>query len=72
LVNRPRLDSAVSKVWPSALDPLLDEIVLDVMVDLAEAFPAAVAALTDAEHSQIEAAVRQSALTLQANGCAAG
>jgi hypothetical protein len=72
LVNRPRLDSARSKVGPSALDPLLDEIVLDVMVDLAEAFPAAVAALTDDEHGQVEAAVRQTALALQANGRDAG
>jgi Rnl2 family RNA ligase len=72
LVNRPRLDSARSKVGPSALDQLLDEIVLDVMVDLAEAFPAAVAALTDEEHAQIEAAVRQIALTLQASDRVAG
>ncbi|GGM31335.1 RNA ligase family protein [Dactylosporangium sucinum] len=58
LVNRPRLASARSKVGPDDLEALADEVVLDVLVDLADAFPAATAALSEAEQRRLEAAVR--------------
>lgn len=59
LVNGPRVASARSKVGAA---PLTDEIVLDVMVDLAEAYPAAVAALDAGGQAGIEAAVREAAI----------
>ncbi|WP_449062677.1 RNA ligase family protein [Planomonospora algeriensis] len=49
MVNGPRLAGARSKVGPSTLGALLDEVVLDVMVDLSLAFPAATAALGGTE-----------------------
>jgi Rnl2 family RNA ligase len=55
LVNPPRLASARAKVGPT---DLLDEIVLDVMVDLSEAFPVAIAALTPAEEADLHAYIR--------------
>ncbi|MET7418690.1 RNA ligase family protein [Dactylosporangium sp. NPDC005555] len=59
LVNPPRVAGARSKVGAG---PLLDEIVLDVMVDLSEAHPAAVAALDDGQQAAIEDVVRRAAI----------
>jgi Rnl2 family RNA ligase len=55
LVNPPRLASARSKVGPT---DFLDEVLLDVMVDLSEAFPVAIAALTPAEEADLHAYIR--------------
>jgi Rnl2 family RNA ligase len=65
MVNAPRLASARSKVGPSDLDSLLDELTLDVMVDLSEAFPAAFNALSKTNQNAIEAEVRRSAAMSQ-------
>jgi Rnl2 family RNA ligase len=59
LVNDPRLAGARSKVGADRPDELLDEVVLDVMVDLSEAFPAATAALTDGQEAELQAYVRE-------------
>ncbi|MGC5010179.1 RNA ligase family protein [Streptosporangium sp. DT93] len=67
MVNEPRLASARSKVGPQVSGELLDEVVLDVMVDLSMAFPAAVAALGDEEEAGLQAAVREAA-TAEAGG----
>lgn len=61
LVNPARLASARSKVGPSAGDELLDEVVLDTMVDLAEAFPVATATIAGPEQDLLEAAIRRAA-----------
>jgi Rnl2 family RNA ligase len=60
LVNGPRIAGARSKVGDAPAE-LLDEVVLDVMVDLSEAYPAAVAALDAAGQAAIEDAVRSAA-----------
>ncbi|MEU0558387.1 RNA ligase family protein [Dactylosporangium sp. NPDC006015] len=74
LVNAPRVASARSKVGagpaPRAAGresevgagPLVDEIVLDVLVDLSEAYPAAVAALDADGQAAIEDTVREAAI----------
>ena len=67
MVNPTRLASARSKVGPTVLDELLDEVILDVMVDLSQAFPAALAALVDDEEAELQALIRRTATTLQAN-----
>lgn len=72
LVNGARLASARSKVGPAAPDELLDEVVLDILVDLSEAFPTAMAALTDDEQHDLENLVRSTAIALHANGCSTG
>lgn len=59
LVNDPRLASARSKVGPGRPEELLDEVVLDVLTDLSEAYPAATAALTGDEEAQLYAYVRE-------------
>ena len=60
MVNPPRIAGARSKVGtdPAALS---DEVVLDVLVDLSEAYPAATAALGPAGQAAIEDAVRRAA-----------
>jgi hypothetical protein len=67
MVNPTRLASARSKAGPTGLDDLLDEVILDVMVDLSQAFPAAMAALVDDEETELQALIRRTATTLQAN-----
>jgi Rnl2 family RNA ligase len=62
LVNPPRVAGARSKVGQTAGASLVDEIVLDVMVDLSEAYPAAVAALDTAGQAAIEDTVREAAI----------
>lgn len=57
LVNPPRIASAASKWGLGDRGLLLDEISLDVMIDLAAAFPAAVAALSPAAEEQLRAAI---------------
>jgi Rnl2 family RNA ligase len=57
LVNPPRIASAASKWGLGDRGVLLDEISLDVMIDLAAAFPAAVAALSPAAEEQLRAAI---------------
>jgi hypothetical protein len=59
-----RLDSARSTVG-GACEPVLDEVVLDVLVDIPEVHPAAVAALGPAQQ-QVEDAVRAAARVLPA------
>jgi Rnl2 family RNA ligase len=59
LVNDPRLASARSKVGADRPEELLDEVVLDVMVDLSEAFPAATAALTGDQEADLHAHIRE-------------
>ena len=58
MVSPARLAIARSKVGPEALDELQDEVILDVMVDLSDAYPAAMTALTGAEEAQLQAAIR--------------
>jgi Rnl2 family RNA ligase len=62
MVNGPRLASARSKVGPGAGDELLDEVALDVMIDLAEAFPAAMGALDVEEETALQGHIRKTAL----------
>jgi Rnl2 family RNA ligase len=62
LVNAPRIAGARSKVGAVPVAELLDEVVLDVMVDLSEAYPAAVAALDAGGQAAVEEAVRQAAV----------
>ncbi|MER7210622.1 RNA ligase family protein [Streptosporangium sp. NPDC000239] len=64
MVNGPRLAGARSKTGPSSLDELLDEVVLDVMVDLSDAFPATTAALDDRAEAALQAHVRRAAEAL--------
>lgn len=64
LVNPPRIAGARSKVGQAAPEELLDEVVLDIMVDLSEAYPTAVAALGADGQTAIEDAVRRAARDL--------
>lgn len=57
LINPPRVASAVSKWGRGDAAALLDELVLDVMIDLAEAFPAGVAALAPAEEEALRSEI---------------
>ena len=57
MVNPPRIASAASKWGLDDRDALQDEISLDVMIDLAAAFPAAVAALSPADEDLLRAAI---------------
>lgn len=66
MVNAPRLAGARSKVGPVAGDELLDEVALDVMVDLALAFPAAVGALSTTDEAALNTHIRASARDLDA------
>jgi Rnl2 family RNA ligase len=61
LVNEARISSAASKVGRDSRDVWLDEIVLDIFVDLTEAFPAAVAALTSEDEATLGKIVRETA-----------
>lgn len=65
LVNPPRLASARSKVGPQVV-PLLDEVVLDVLIDLSAAFPAALVALAPAQEERLAAQIRARAAALLA------
>ena len=56
LVNVPRLQSARSKVG-TAPDAVRDELVLDVMIDLGEAFPAAMSRLAPADEERLRTAL---------------
>jgi Rnl2 family RNA ligase len=58
MVNGPRLASARSKVGPDAGADLLDEVTLDVMIDLAEAFPAAMGALSAEDEAALQGHIR--------------
>lgn len=53
LLNAARLASARSKLGAVSEDLLVQEMVLDVLVDLADALPVAVSALTPGEHSDL-------------------
>ncbi|WP_214416939.1 RNA ligase family protein [Sphaerisporangium fuscum] len=59
MVNKPRLDSARSKTGPGSFSEFMDEVVLDVMVDLTDAFPAAMAALGDGDEDELHAYLRE-------------
>ena len=65
LVNPPRLASARSKVGPCS-GPLLDEVVLDVLLDLSAAFPAALAALAPTQEERLAEQIRARAAALLA------
>jgi Rnl2 family RNA ligase len=64
MVNGPRLASARSKVGPDAGAARLDEVTLDVMVDLAEAFPAAMGALDAEDEAALQGHIRTLTLAL--------
>ncbi|SEM26398.1 RNA ligase family protein [Nonomuraea pusilla] len=59
MVNGPRLDSARSKTGTGRSGEFMDEVVLDVMVDLTDAFPTAMAALGDGEEDELHAYLRE-------------
>ena len=65
MVNPARLASACSKTGPAAGNELLDEVLLDVMVDLSQAFPAAMAALDDEQEAHLQAHIRTTATSFQ-------
>ena len=64
LVNEARVVSAASKVGRENRDALLDEIAIDVLIDLAEAFPAAMAAIGTAAEDELREVVRAGAARL--------
>ncbi|MEZ4410289.1 MAG: RNA ligase family protein [Polyangiales bacterium] len=51
LINGPRVDSARSKLGDVGADPLIEEVVLDVLVDLEATYPRAFAELGDDEEA---------------------
>ncbi|MEO3876658.1 hypothetical protein ABGB18_48575 [Nonomuraea sp. B12E4] len=55
MVNKPRLDSARSKTGPGSFSELMDEVVLD----LTDAFPTAMAALGDGEEDELHTYLRE-------------
>lgn len=59
MTNPPRIASAASKVGRDDPKALADEVVLDVLTDLEEAFPGAMRSLPGADLSALEAAIRQ-------------
>jgi Rnl2 family RNA ligase len=61
LVNEARMASAASKVGRENRDAWLDEVVLDILVDLTEAVPAAVAALSPEDEATLGKRVRAAA-----------
>lgn len=58
LTNGPRLASAASKVGRDDATALADEVVLDVLLDLEEAFPGAMSALEHEGWAALESAIR--------------
>ncbi len=64
LVNPARIASAVSKWGRASAEPVLDEVVLDVRVDLELAFPLAVRSLDSAGEEHLSARIRERALPL--------
>ncbi|WP_236068630.1 RNA ligase family protein [Citreicoccus inhibens] len=64
LINPARIASALSKWGRGPLEPLLEEVILDVRVDLELAFPAACRALSPVEEEQLSARIREGALPL--------
>jgi len=58
LTNGPRLASAASKVGRHDASALADEVVLDVLLDLEEAFPGAMSALEHEGWATLESAIR--------------
>jgi Rnl2 family RNA ligase len=61
LLGPARFASARSKVGDGDPEALLDEVVLDVLVDLAEAFPAAMARLSGEDEGRLAELLRQDA-----------
>ncbi|WP_433511913.1 RNA ligase family protein [Nonomuraea sp. CA-143628] len=59
MVNKPRLDSARSKTGTGSFREFMDEVVLDVMVDLTDAFPSAMAALGGGEEDELHTYLRE-------------
>lgn len=57
LINGPRVDSARSKLGEVGRDPLVEEVVLDVLVDIEATYPRAYAELGDDEEALREALV---------------
>lgn len=58
LTNRPRVASAASKVGRDDAQAVADEVVLDVLMDLEEAFPGAMSALEPEGWSTLERTIR--------------
>jgi len=64
LVNPARIASAMSKVGRDQVESLLDEVVLDVRVDLEQAFPLACRSLDATAEDFLSARIRERALVL--------
>ncbi|WP_163867205.1 RNA ligase family protein [Myxococcus eversor] len=64
LVNPARIASAMSKVGRDPVETLLDEVVLDVRVDLEQAFPLACRSLDATAEDFLSARIRERALVL--------
>ncbi|NMO17890.1 RNA ligase [Pyxidicoccus fallax] len=64
LVNPARIASALSKWGRDRVEPILEEVVLDVRVDLELAFPTAYRSLDLAAEEQLSARIREHALPL--------
>jgi Rnl2 family RNA ligase len=63
LTNRPRVASAASKVGRDDAKAVADEVVLDVLTDLEEAFPGAMSSLDPEGWSELERAIRAKVLS---------
>ena len=61
MVNPPRLASAAAKWGHADARALVDEVALDVMIDLAAAFPAALAALRPDHEEELRQAIARAA-----------
>lgn len=64
LTNRARVDSAASKWGRHDREAILEEIELDVLIDLAEAFPAVARTPSDDDEAALRAAIRAAATPL--------
>jgi hypothetical protein len=63
LTNRPRVASAASKVGRDDAKAVADEVVLDVLMDLEEAFPGAMSSLDPDGWAELERAIRARTLS---------
>ncbi|MBM7113043.1 RNA ligase family protein [Archangium primigenium] len=64
MVNPPRIASALSKCGRGEMEPILDEVMLDVRVDLELAFPLAYRSLDASGEEHLSAHIRERALPL--------
>jgi Rnl2 family RNA ligase len=68
MVNAARLDSARSKLGEVSRNLLVEEIILDILIDLSEAFPAAYERLTDHEQESLSVHLKNLSETLVEDG----